>query len=164
MKDNKTIDQLRTLNALFADTGKSAPDNAEHIRRVLDFLSEMHDNDDFTLSFSEGADRLAQLHFGPRQEQNLKFAHWDVSIDEPFGPLWIRQALITRMKYIVGSRAAFLLVTGLQEAICPEGNYWTRKRQEYYERVCNYINELVCSWLASGSSVQVVFFGIAKNN
>ncbi len=164
MKKNKTIDQLRTLNELFACTGQSAPDSAEHVRRVLDFVSEVHDNDNFTLSLSEGANRLARLHFGPEQEQKLKFAHWDVSVDELFSPLWIRQALITRMKHIVGSRAAFFLVTGLHEAICPEGNYWTSKRREYYDRVCNYINDLVCSWSTSGALVQVVFFGIAKNN
>ncbi len=164
MKANKTVDQLRTLNELFACTGKSAPDSAEHVRRVLDFYSEVNDKDNFALSFSEGADRLAQLHFGSRQKQKLKFVHWDVSIDKQFSPLWIRQALIARMKQIVGARAAFLLVTGLREAICPEGNYWTQKREEYYESVCDYINELVCSWSTSGSLVQVAFFGIAKNN
>lgn len=157
MRLNKTIDQLRTLNELFACTGESDPDNAAHIRRVLDFFSESQYKNDFTLSLSEGAERLAQLHFGPGQEQKLHFAHWDVLHDDPFSPLWIRQALITRMKHMVGARAAFLLITGLREAVCPEGSYWTRKRQEYYDRVCNYINDLVCSWAAQRTTLNIAF-------
>lgn len=157
MRTNKTIEQLRTLNELFAGTGESALDSVEHVRRVLDFASETHDADKFDLSFSECVDRLAQLHFGTREERNLQFAHWQVPINEQFSPLWIQRALIARMKCIAGARVAFLLITGLREAICPEGSYWTEKRQGYYDRVCNYVNELVCSWSNSRSLVQVVF-------
>jgi hypothetical protein len=155
MKLNNTIDQLRTLNELFVRTGESDPDNAVHIRRVLDFFSESQYRSDFSLSLSEGAERLARLHFGPGQEQKLYFAHWDVPHDEQFSPLWIRQALIARMKHMVGTRAAFLLITGLREAICPEGSYWTRKRQEYYDQVCNYINDLFCSWVTQRTHLSI---------
>ncbi|MGK0176269.1 MAG: hypothetical protein ACJAT5_000096 [Lentimonas sp.] len=163
MRETSTIGQLRTLNELFAHTGVSAPESAEHIRRVLDFFSEEHHKNASKLSFSESADRLAQLHFGPRQERKLLFAHWSVPTDEQFSPLWIRQSLIARMKQLAGSRAAFLLIIGLREAICPTGNYWTKKRQEYYDRVCNYINELVCEWATPGSRSQVVFFDYCES-
>jgi hypothetical protein len=156
VKDNNTVDQLRTLNELFARTGESAPGSAEHIRRVLDFFSEVHDEDSFALPFSEGVDRLAQLHFGPSQQRRLRFAHWDVPVGEQFSPLWIRQALISRIKRLSGSSAAFLLITGLRKAICPEGSYWTGKRQEYYDCVCDYINELACSWLTHQAKLNVV--------
>ena len=155
---NNTINQLRTLNELFANTGASIPESAGHIRRVLDFFSEEPEEKVAKLSFSEGADRLAQLHFGPRQKRELFFAHWDVPADEQFSPLWVRQSLIVRMKQLAGSRSAFLLITGLREAVCPKGNYWTKERQQYYERVCDYINELACSWLTASLKLQVVFF------
>ena len=164
MREANTINQLRTLNELFAYTRESAPENAEHIRHVLDFLSEAHDAENFDLSFSEGAARIAQLHFGSRQEQKLLFQHWDISTDEQFSPLWIRQSLIAKLKHLAGFQSAFLLITGLREVICPEGNYWTTKRQEYYNRVYNYINELVCSWSTANSSIQVAFLDIVNFN
>ena len=158
MKKNNTIDQLRTLNELFVHTGASTPDRAEHIRRVLDFCSKEQSSEATRLSFVEGANRLARLHFGSEQERKWSFVHWDVTADEQFSPLWIRRSLITRMKQIAGSRTAFLLITGLREAVCPTGNYWTKKRQENYDRVCDYINELVCAWSTSSSRLQLVFF------
>lgn len=158
MAKENTFDQLRTLNELFAHTGASISDSAEHIRRVLDFVSKEQSEETVELSFAEGANRLARLHFGPEEERNLLFAHWNVSNNELFSPLWIRQSLIARMKQLAGSRAAFLLITGLREAICPSGRYWTKKRQDYYDRVCDYINELVCAWSTSGSRTQIVLF------
>lgn len=158
MKKSNTIDQLRTLNELFVHTGASTPERAEHIRRVLDFCSKEQGSETARFSFVEGANRLARLHFGSDQERKWSFVHWDVTADEQFSPLWIRRSLIARMKQIAGSRTAFLLITGLREAICPTGNYWTKKRQENYDRMCDYINELVCAWSASGLRLQLVFF------
>lgn len=158
MKKNNTIDQLRTLNELFVHTGASTPERAEHIRRVLDFCIKEESLETARLSFVEGANHLARLHFGSEQERKWSFVHWDVTADEPFSPLWIRRSLIARMKQIAGSRTAFLLITGLREAICPAGNYWTKKRQENYDRVCDYINELVCAWSSSGSRLQLALF------
>ena len=157
VKEN-TVDQLRMLNELFAHTGASVSDRAEHIRQVLNFLGNRHDEETTNLSFVECADRLARLHFSSEGEQSLFFAHWDVPKDEEFSPLWIRQALIAQMKQLAGYRAAFLLITGLREAVCPKGTYWTKKRQEYYDRVCEYINELVCLWSAPNSQLQLALF------
>ena len=153
-----TVDQLRTLNVLFASTGAATSEQVEHIRRVLDFLKEKQEGGDAGLSFSDAADRLAQLYFGDENGRNLLFSHWNVPNDEYFNPLWIRKALITRMKRLAGASAAFLLITGLREAICPAGSYWTKKRQESYDCVCDYVNDLVCTWVAPDLRLQMVFF------
>lgn len=158
MAKEKTFDQLRTLNELFARTGVSASENAEHVRRVLDFLSNEQGEDTVALPFAECVNRLARLHFGPEEKRNLSFVHWAVPNDEHFNPLWIRRLLIAQMKQLAGSHTAFLLITGLREAVCPKGSYWTQKRQEYYDRICDYINELVCIWAAPNSRVQLALF------
>ena len=158
MRKNHTLDQLRVLNELFANTGASNPECAEHVRHVLRFFSEEQESDAAVLSLSQGADRLAQLHFGSDQERELVFAHWAVSAEEGFSPLWMRQALIAQMKQLSGSRAAFLLITGLRQAVCPAGSYWTRKRQEYYDCIREYISELACSWSTPRSNLQLALF------
>ena len=159
MKRSNTIGQLLALNELFAGTGASAPDCAEHIRCVLDFVGKTQGNGAFEQSFAESAERLARLHFGVPQASQLKFVHWSLSAEGgAFGPLWIRRALIARMRQLAGSRAAFLLISGVREAICPKGSYWTQKRQDDYDRVCDYINELACAWSTPALRLQVVFF------
>jgi hypothetical protein len=60
------------------------------------------------------------------------------------------------MKKLAGRRAALLLVTGLREAICPEGRRWTTARETQYQRVRDWINELACAWASRESQLQVV--------
>jgi len=60
------------------------------------------------------------------------------------------------MKKLAGRRQALLLVTGLRDAVCPDGNYWTKKRQAQYDRVRGWVDELACAWATRGSQLQVV--------
>ncbi|MFT6059257.1 MAG: hypothetical protein ACJAS5_000686, partial [Lentimonas sp.] len=137
-------------------TGASAPDRAEHARRALDFFSQEQGSGLIEVSLGECANRLARLHFGVPEESELGFAHWHVPSVEDFSPLWIRQAIVGEMKKLAGRRAALLLVTGLRDAVCPEGAYWTKKRQQQYDRVRGWIDELACAWATRGSQLQVV--------
>jgi len=157
MRESSTVSQLRILNELFACTNASSCDSAEHVRRVLDFVSEEQSKHFLELSFADSADRLAKLHFGHNSEGKLKFSHWSMRTDNYFEPLWLRQALISQMRQFAGSRIAFLLITGLHEAICPKGHYWTKKRQKHYDDICSYINELCCALSTPDLQLQVVF-------
>ncbi len=150
------VEQLRTLNELLARTGASAPDRAEHARRALDFFSKEQGRGLVEVSLGDCANRLAHLHFGAEGESELAFAHWHVPTVENFSPLWIRQAIVVEMKKLAGRRSTLLLVTGLREAVCPEGAYWTKKRQAQYDRVRGWIDELACAWATRGSQLQVV--------
>ena len=156
MAKSDPVEQLRTLNELLARTGASAPDRAEHARRALDFFSQEQDGGLIEVSLEECANRLARLHFGTDAESALAFAHWHVPTVENFSPLWIRQAIVTEMKKLAGRRVALLLVTCLRQAVCPEGTYWTKKRQQQYDRVRGWIDGLVCAWATRGSQLQVV--------
>ena len=156
MAKSDPVEQLRTLNELLAGTGASAPDRAEHARRALDFFSQEQDGGLIEVSLGDCANRLARLHFGAEGESALAFAHWHVPTVENFSPLWIRQAIVVEMKKLAGRRAALLLVTGLREAVCPDGAYWTKKRQQQYDRVRGWIDELACAWATRGSQLQVV--------
>ncbi|MFQ3224379.1 MAG: hypothetical protein ACI8Z5_000627 [Lentimonas sp.] len=156
MAKSDPVEQLRTLNELLARTGASAPGRAEHARRALDFFSKEQGSGLMEVSLRDCADRLAQLHFGEDGESELAFAHWHVPTVENFSPLWIRQAIVVEMKKLAGRRGALLLVTGLREAVCPDGAYWTKKRQAQYDRVRGWIDELACAWVTRGSQLQVV--------
>jgi hypothetical protein len=156
MPKSDPVEQLRTLNELLARTGASAPDRAEHARRALDFFSQEQGARDTTVSLGDCAGRLARLHFGAEGESELAYTHWHVPTVENFSPLWIRQAIVVEMKKLAGRRAALLLVTGLREAICPAGAYWTKSRQLQYDRVRDWIDELACAWATRGSQLQVV--------
>jgi len=149
------VEQLRTLNELLArvsDTGRG-----EHARRALEFFQREHPEDAVKVELGQYVERLARLHFGEQGEPgHLAFAHWHVPQLEDFSPLWIRQAIVTEMKKLAGRREALLLVTGLRNSVCPPGKYWTKARQEQYDRVRGWIDELACAWATRGSRLQVV--------
>jgi len=149
------VDQLRTLNELLGRV--SDPERAEHARRALEFAYQEHPEELERVPLGDYVDKLARLHFGEGAEvSDFAFAHWHVPRLEDFSPLWIRQAIVVEMKKLAGRREGFLLVTGLREAVCPEGKYWTRHREEQYQRVREWINELACAWATRGSRLQVV--------
>jgi hypothetical protein len=147
--------QLRVLNDLLAR--HSEPERREHARRSLEFFCREHPEDAARLDLGHCVERLARLHFGGAEESpELAFAHWHVPQTEDFSPLWIRQAIVSRMKRLAGRRDALLLVTGLREAVCPPGRYWTKRRAAQYQRVRQWIDELACAWASRGSRLQVV--------
>lgn len=150
-----SVDQLRTLNELLGRV--SDPERAEHARRALEFAFQEHPEDLAHVPLGDYVDKLARLHFGEEAGPvELAFAHWHVPRLEDFSPLWIRQAIVIEMKKLAGRREGLLLVTGLREAVCPSGKYWTKYREAQYQRVRDWIDELACAWATKGSRLQVV--------
>lgn len=149
------VDQLRTLNEILGRV--SDPERAEHARRALEFAYREHPGALDRVPLGDYVDKLARLHFGEAAEPaDFAFAHWHVPRLEDFSPLWIRQAIVVEMKKLAGRREGLLLVTGLREAVCPDGKYWTRQREAQYQRVRDWIDALACAWATRGSRLQVV--------
>ncbi|HKK19289.1 MAG TPA: hypothetical protein VJ952_11465 [Opitutales bacterium] len=149
------VDQLRTLNELLARV--SDPERSEHARRALEFFHREHPDEAAQVQLGSYVEKLARLHFGEQGEpERLGFCHWHVPQLEVFSALWIRQAIVGEMKKLAGRREALLLVTGLREAVCPRGKYWTQARQAEYGRVRGWIEELACAWASRGSRLEVV--------
>jgi hypothetical protein len=147
--------KLRTLNELLGRL--SDPERADHARRALEFAQSEHPEDLAKLALGDYVDKLAQLHFGSGGAAGgIAFAHWHVPRLEDFSPLWIRQAIVAEMRKLAGSREGLLLVTGLRQAVCQEGQYWTQKREAQYQRVRGWVDELACAWATRGSRLQVV--------
>ncbi|MFW6218464.1 MAG: hypothetical protein ACOC4K_05685 [Verrucomicrobiota bacterium] len=144
------------MNELFARLGRGDPELAEHGRRALEFYRRERGGPPDGPALAAYVERLADLHLGETDGRELALAHWHVPAMEDFSPLWIRQAIVGEMKRLAGRRAALLLVTGLREAVCPEGRRWTRARAREYGRVREWIDELACAWATKGSQLQVV--------
>ncbi|WP_269527229.1 hypothetical protein [Coraliomargarita parva] len=150
------IDQLNALNELLAQLGQKDPEFAEHAKRALLFYRQEQTGGPDSESLQRYVERLANLYLGEAGERELALEHWHVPAMEDFSPLWIRQAIVSRMKALAGQRQALLLVTGLHEAVCPPGRRWTANRTEEYRRVRNWIDELACAWASKGAQLQVI--------
>ena len=151
-----TLEQLRTLNELLAQTRGADPEGAENARRILDFFEAEAIDELDRLSLEDCAEKLANMHLGDEALRQVAFAHWHVPGASHCSPLWIRQAIVSEMKKLAGRRQALLLVTGLREAICPERRYWTKARETQFRQVRDWIDELVCAWATRGSQLQVI--------
>lgn len=155
MDKQRRVSHLRTLQAVLAQV--SEPERSEHAGRALEFFVREHPEEAARVDLGDYVERLARLHFGEKWGQpELAFSHWHVPQLEDFSPLWIRQAIVTRMQGLAGRREALFLVTGLRDAICPAGRYWTARRAAEYQRVRGWIDELVCAWASRGSRLRVV--------
>ena len=151
----KSVDKLRTLSELLGRV--SDPERADHARRALEFAFQEQPDEFANVSLEKYVGKLARLHFGEECEPTeLTFAHWHVPLIEDFSPLWIRQAIVSEMKKLAGRHEVMLLVTGLREAVCPEGKYWTKHCECEYQRVRNWIDELACEWITQDSNLQLV--------
>lgn len=149
------VEQLRVLNEVLARV--SGPERGEHARRALEFFYRESPEEASKVNLGSYVDRLARIYLGQNGEnEQIAFCHWHVPQLEDFSPLWIRQAVVSRMKAMAGRSEALLLVTGLREAVCPEGKYWTKKRERQYHQVRSWIDELACAWASRGSRLQVV--------
>lgn len=150
-----SVNQLRTLNELLG--GVSDPERTEHARRALEFAFKEHPEDLDNVLLGDYVDQLARLHFGDgTSPTESAFAHWHVPRLDDFSPLWIRQGIVTEMKKLAGCSRGLFLVTGLREAICPSGKYWTKEREDQYRRVRSWIDELACVWASRSSNLRVI--------
>ena len=150
------LEQLEALNERLAEAGDSDPELAAHARYALEFFRRERGGRGGELCFATCARQLALLHLGNARETGYAFAHWEVPRMEGAGPLWLRQAVVAEMKKLAGRRGGVLLVTGLRDALAPEGRNWTRRREAQYRRVRGWIETLVCAWASRGSRVHVV--------
>jgi len=155
MPRGDATERLRLLNQLLGRI--SDPEKNDHARRALEFFFDENPDEIAEVRLDLYIEKLARLHFGEAEESAaLAFAHWHVPRHEEFSPLWIRQAIVARMKRLAGRREALLLVTGLRDAVCPVGKYWTQARQAQYDCVRGWIDELSCAWATRGSKLEVV--------
>ena len=74
---------------------------------------------------SNCARELVRLHIGDDSEARVGISHMHLPTREDCDPLWVRQEIVEKMKALSGRPAGLLLVTGLREALCPLGSYWT---------------------------------------
>lgn len=105
---------------------------------------------------SNCARELVRLHIGDDSEARVGISHTHLPTREDCDPLWVRQEIVEKMKALSGRPVGLLLVTGLREALCPQGSYWTQARQTQYQSVCDWIDRLACEWASHGSQLQII--------
>ncbi|MEM1221348.1 MAG: hypothetical protein AAGH40_01185 [Verrucomicrobiota bacterium] len=150
------IQQLRSVNEVLAHTLQADAEQVEHARRAIDFYEIAYREATAKPLMKEGVETLARVHLNHAESGEVAFAHWHAPASEHFSPLWIRAAIISEMMKLSGSRKAMLMVTSLRDAICPDGNYWTKARESRFRRVREWIEQLACSWATPGSQLQVI--------
>ena len=86
MENNRVIDHLQTLNAVFAQANPMHPERAEHAHKVLDFMLAEEPAQADALSLIYCAERLFLLHFEAEQNNHMAFAHLHVPAVEILSP------------------------------------------------------------------------------
>lgn len=156
--------KLQSLHSLLSATYGTDPFQAEQIEAAIQHcLNEQTPAEEDGQPEGAGpaprpgldVQQLAQLHALYTQHQADGFAHWDLSQRE-YDPLFIRAHLQRILRQLSGHQRATLVVTGLREALCSPGKYWTRARQERYREAIAYIEDLACSYQTPSSAFNLI--------
>ncbi|MGJ3241964.1 MAG: hypothetical protein ACFE0O_03255 [Opitutales bacterium] len=153
--------KLQSLHSLLSATFGTDPFQAEQIEAAIQHcLNEQErpaEPGDTDLALRPGLDvqQLAKLHALYSKHQADGFAHWDLS-QKPYDPLFIRAHLQRILRQLSGHPRATLVVTGLRQALCPAGKYWTRGRRERYREAITYIEDLACRYQTPNSAFNLI--------
>ena len=152
------IQQLRVCNALFAQTGISSPECAEHVCKAIDFFAkeQLEGKGNKPFSFGQSIGKLVRLYLGEQGLHELAFVHLHAPQLEDFSPLWVHRAVVQHMKKLVRRRAGLILITGLREAVCPPGRYWTEARKAEFNCLQAWVNALICAWADKNTRLQII--------
>ena len=149
------IDNLYTLNQLLALATGSNPEWVTHIKHAIDFslADGNHEPIEFN-SFSCSAEQLLNVH--TQERKKWCFAHCDL-----FGysddPLFIRAKLIESLRVVAGSRRALLLISGLKQVTCDNGNRWSRTGKRRYREWITYIESVAVQSIDSKTNLRLIF-------
>ncbi|MFW5883749.1 MAG: hypothetical protein ACOCVG_05215 [Verrucomicrobiota bacterium] len=84
------------------------------------------------------------------------FRHWNLRGDR-YDPLFIRARLLRELRQLAGFPESLLLVTGLREALCPPGRYWTQKVEQRYHEAVDYIERVALKYNTPSTRLSLVF-------
>jgi hypothetical protein len=161
--DKDPFDNLAALNAMVSLATGSEAFKTDQIQAAIEFCRVQAERSNHkrgalaqetAKAYTEVVDRLVKLHLS--DPESFGFSHWDLG-SHAYDPLWIRAHLIGELKKIAGFREALLLITGLRNAICPPGKYWTNRRSARYREAIAYIENLAVQFKTPTTKLSLLF-------
>ncbi len=161
--DRDPYENLAALNALVSIATGTDHEKTDQIQAAIEFCRNRAESTgshagqktrETAKAYSDTVDRLIKLHV--RDPERFGFGHWNLE-RHGYDPLFIRAHLIKELKRIAGYPEALLLITGLRQALCPPGKYWTRKRAQRYREAISYIENLALQYKTPATRLSLLF-------
>lgn len=155
MANPEELAKLHCLQSLFGPATGNDPYLAQQIKHAIEFsLTGSSEVAAPLEKFAQAALRLLQEQEPLTSSCGLYCINFN---NLSYDPLWIRGELIGALKHLAGYETKLLLITGLRNALCPSGKYWTRRVRERYEDAMNYIDQLALNWSTPNSTLNIVY-------
>ncbi len=161
--DKDPYENLAALNAMVSLATGTDQFQSDQIQAAIQFCrnqaevvssSKSQQAMETSKAYTDIVDRLVKLHV--EEGSSFGFGHWNLGHHE-YDPLFIRAHLIKELKRISGFEEALLLITGLREALCPPGKYWTQKRSTRYQEAISYIESLAVQYKTPKTKLSLLF-------
>lgn len=78
--------------------------------------------------------------------------------DAPFSLLELRANLLEALKRTCRFESGLVVLTGLKEAICPNGRRWTKRRKEEYEDAISFARKFCKERSRPSSTLSLIIF------
>jgi len=152
---SQSASDLHSLNSLLRLVTQASTEQAQAVRKAIEFTLEDADGDGpSALSLDDAARLILNLH---RDGMNAPaFEHCDLRTAD-FDPLFVRESVMVHLRKLAGCPEAILLVTGLRRMVCPPGKRWTSRRRAQYKDVLAYIENLASQHSSPKTRLSLLF-------
>ena len=130
---------------MLAQVGSADTEMVEHARKAMLFFENERNEKDSEAALVMGVERLLKLYFGRAEDRLIGIEHWHIPNEEVPEFLWFRQSINEKILRVSGFPCAFLLSTGLREAILGENAYWTERHNRRLKDTKEWVEGYVAS-------------------
>ncbi|MCG8524978.1 MAG: hypothetical protein MI748_01245 [Opitutales bacterium] len=147
--------RLRTLNSLLTSINPSRAERAVEISKAVEFfIHEEVDENSQPLPFPHLAQRILDIHLQHSKDFGLKF--WAIE-DSEKEMLWLRSAFLEKLESIKHYSVVTLVVFGLQDTVVEDDKYWTKKVEERYQQIRDYLEQVAADWQSPGGKLSIIY-------
>ena len=149
------VQRLRALNSLLCTLNASAPEEANEIRKAVEFyIEEIQELDAKEIQFSTFAREILDIHIKGKNGERLCF--WAIDPNER-EPLFLRSSFIKKLEALRQFPSATFVIYGLQDTVFPDQKYWTQKVESEYNEIRNYLESVAAEWQPPGCKLNLIY-------
>ncbi len=159
MKSSSTaseISKLQVVCSLFSKTVGEDLYYAKQIKESIDAAIPQN-QDSKAEAFVNKAQELSRMLEGEIDLSNVEVIQ-AAPERKPYSMLDLRAQLLTAAKATCQFNSGLVILTGLKEAICPQGKRWSKRRKKEYEEAVHFARSFFQSRTRPSTRISLIIF------
>lgn len=147
--------KMHCLHSLFEFSGEKDGYLADKIKAAIEF--SLTGSEEIPASLEGFVELAHQLCADIKSMPPSYVLHHIELSNRTWDPLWLHGEFMQALRRISGHDTAVLVVSGLRQAICPRGRYWTRRMQKQHKEAVDYMDDLAMRWVTPSTNLTLLY-------